>query len=394
VEQDNEKPGLTVVLFCGFIGVMFVLLWILPKADISPRERRALESFPQMGAAALLDGSYEKNIERYISDHFPFRQAWLWIDAHYNLYTGRNGFNGIYKGKEGSLIDGPVRLDESRLDANMDEIRAFAQSVDPPVAMMAVPSAGFIMKHQLPVHHEPYLDDMILTQARERLTPAVQWIDLREPFETNARSAQLYYKTDHHWTSRGAYVAYQAFARARGFSPIPEDRFDIDVSEGFYGTTYAKSCLWETPPDTIELWRYPADIRVEIRDVRQEETAWGDSFFFKNRLSGADPYAVFLDGNHSWVKITNENVAAGRLLMVKDSFAHCLAPFLAGHYREIHLIDLRYYQNSTVTEWLAANQADEILFVYGIDALVNDTNFIWLNAPNNSTRSSSARPLQ
>jgi hypothetical protein len=347
-----------------------------------------------MRAAALLDGSYEKSIERYISDHFPFRQAWLWIDAHYNLYTGRNGFNGVYKGKDGCLIDGPVRLDESRLETNMDEIRAFAQSVDTPAAMMAVPSAGFIMKHQLPVNHEPYLDDVILTKARERLTSAVQWIDLQRRFEANARDAQLYYKTDHHWTSRGAYVAYQAFAQSRGFPPMPEDRFDIAVSEGFYGTTYAKSCLWETKPDAIELWQYPANIQVEIRDIRQEETISGDSFFFKNRLSGADPYAVFLDGNHSWVKITNEDVATGRLLMVKDSFAHCLAPFLASHYREIHLIDLRYYQNNTLAQWLETNQVDEILFVYGIDDLVNDANFIWLNAPNNSTGSPSARPLQ
>jgi hypothetical protein len=391
-----------ILIFCGFITVMFLLFLALPKAGLSREERRALETAPQLTWRSVWDGSYERNAENYISDHFPLRKAWLWLEAHYGLYTGRNGSNGVYAGKEGYLIETPLPLDSARFAANLRDVRSFAESAQIPVFMMAVPSAGFILKDFLPENHLAYPDGFLLQTARERLGAPVRWIDLAGSFQTQNAPSRLYYKTDHHWTSRGAYLAYVEFAAAAGgFEPFPEESFDITVSEGFYGTAYAKSRLWEFQPDSIEIWRGPVSVQVEIQDGGYGEGGGGEdgggeggggedgsgdrgsvrasSMFFEDHLKGADPYAVFLDGNHARVRIVNQAADSDRrLLIVKDSFAHCLAPFLAGHYREIEMIDLRYYKKNLTAQFLDEMGADEVLFVYGAGSLAGDSNFVWL----------------
>ncbi|MDR1204209.1 MAG: hypothetical protein LBL26_01830 [Peptococcaceae bacterium] len=376
--QTSAHAWGLIILFCGFIAVLFVLFPALPKADLSREERRALEAAPRLSWRGLWDGSYERSAENYISDHFPFRKAWLWLEAHYELYTGRNGSNGVYAGKDGYLIETPVPVDSARFAANLEDIRLFAESAQIPVSVMAVPSAGFVLEDFLPGSHMAYPDGSLSQTARARLGPAVQWIDLADAFRSQASASPLYYKTDHHWTSRGAYLAYSEFAAAKGMTPFPEESFEITVSEGFYGTTYAKSRLWESRPDSIELWRRPVPVQVEIQDSGSGESIRASSMFFEDHLNGEDPYSVFLDGNHAQVRMINPAVDSGKLLIVKDSFAHCLAPFLAGHYREIQMIDLRYYRKNLTAQLVRETGANEVLFVYGAGGLAGDGNFVWL----------------
>ena len=115
--------------------------------------------------------------------------------------------------------------------------------------------------------------------------------------------------------------------------------------------------------------------------MRIEETGKdpveSDSMFFPSHLEEEDKYPVFLDGNHGYTKITNPGAPLGKLLLIKDSFGHCLAPFLAEQYQEIYMIDLRYYKNS-LTELAEQEGIDQVLFLYGLDNMVNDTNFVWI----------------
>ena len=177
----------------------------------------------------------------------------------------------------------------------------------------------------------------------------------------------------------GAYLAYCAFAQTRGFTPLPETAFQKVAYPNFYGTTYAQSGYWLTPPDTIELWENPElHVQVEIFDDGVEGSQKSDSVFFLENLEGEDQYTVFLNGNHSLVRITNPQAEGGKLLILKDSFSHCLAPFLANHYQEIDLIDLRYYTQSAVSDLVQERGITEILACYGLDDLVNDANFTFL----------------
>ena len=234
-----------------------------------------------------------------------------------------------------------------------------------------------MLPDELPRNHLPYPDASLLQQAQQQTANQWDWVDVQGALSGNA--AQSYYHTDHHWTSMGAYLAYCAFAQTRGFTPLPENAFQKVAYPNFYGTTYAQSGYWLTPPDTIELWENPElHVQVEIFDDGVEGSQKSDSVFFLENLEGEDQYTVFLNGNHSLVRITNPQAEGGKLLILKDSFSHCLAPFLANHYQEIDLIDLRYYTQSAVSDLVQERGITEILACYGLDDLVNDANFTFL----------------
>ncbi|MEA4854065.1 MAG: DHHW family protein [Christensenella sp.] len=382
--MDHGKHGVSfksmilIVVFCAFIGGMFVLFLALPKVQTSQEERRVLEKAPELSFQSVTDGSFEDSAERYISDHFPGRKVWLGINAYYNLLTGRNGESGMYAGKDNYLIATPINFDQSKLDANIGAINAFAENTDVPVSVMIVPSTGYVMEELLPENHKVYPDAEILDQAQSAFAGKTGWIDLRETFLAQSTKQQLYYKTDHHWTSEGAYLAYTEYADSMGFTPLARDIFTVETTDGFYGTSYAKSCLWLTPPDTLEIWRYPIRVTVEIKDDNKPEPVFSDTMFFEDRLSETDKYSVFLDGNHSMARIMNPDAKGGKLLIIKDSFAHCMAPFLAKEYSEIDMVDLRYFKRQSVSELMKERGITQVLVLYGVDDFVNDNNISFL----------------
>ena len=117
---------------------------------------------------------------------------------------------------------------------------------------------------------------------------------------------------------------------------------------------------------------------MEIHDDTTDEVKTNDSFFFADHLQEMDMYPVFLDGNHSLVKVTNEDAPDKKLLVIKDSFAHCMVPFLSEHYSEIYMVDLRYFRSTPISQLIEQNDIDETLILYGLDNLINDTNVMWL----------------
>lgn len=360
-----KKNKLLTVFFCCFIGIFMLLFFALPKNETSVNEKRELAKFPKLTVSAILDGSFESGFEDYLCDHFPLREKLVALDAYFKLFTGRNGENGVYKGKDGYLINMPVEAGEA-LEDNLEALAEFTDKTKIPVRVMIVPSVGYIMSEKLPKLHKKYYDSVVIERAEEVLKDRAEFVDLQEPFFENKSKYQIYYKTDHHWTSRGAYLAYTEFARARGFEPIADTDFDIRSYDGFFGTSYAKSALWGEPCESIEVWRYPNSVVAETTDGAGTEEH--DGMFFEEYLSEADMYSVYLGGNHALTRLTNQRNGGGKLLMLKDSYAHCLAPFLINHYSRIDMVDLRYYLNS-VSELTESENYDEILIVYGMSSL-------------------------
>ena len=187
------------------------------------------------------------------------------------------------------------------------------------------------------------------------------------------------FTTDHHWTSLGAFRAYQLICNSMAITPTPEEQFSVETYQDFYGTTYSGSAYWFNPADDIQLWVNPdnteENITVEITEG--QKTTESHSLFYKEHLTEEDKYPVFLDGNQPFVRITNTNAPDGTLIVVKDSFAHCLVPFLADNYKNIVMVDMRYYKGS-VSELIESENADQVLITYGIDNLATDTDLLWL----------------
>lgn len=374
-----RHPRAVVLLFIGIIVVMQAAFWLLPRRSFSENEKRVLSEAPQIDAAGIADGSVFRSIESYLSDHFPGRELWVGANAYLENAEGRGATEDIVRGTDGWLFTAPVSDDRETLWDNMQAITTFAEKQSVPVTMMAVPSAGAVVSDKLPALHMPYPDADLLEEARRIAGNTLHWVDLYTDFCSAEQPERLYYRTDHHWTSEGAYRAYCLLMEELGQSSVPRDDFTVEQISGFYGTSYSKSGLWLTEPDTLELWT-GSDIQAvtTVYDANRADPVTREGMFFREYLEDADKYPVFLSGNHARVHIETNADSGKRLLVIKDSYAHALAPFLAEEYSTIDLIDLRYFKQQTISSWLEENPADEILLVYGLSSLAEDKNLQWL----------------
>lgn len=374
-----RHPRAVVLLFIGIIVVMQAAFWLLPRRSFSENEKRVLSEAPQIDAAGIADGSVFRSIESYLSDHFPGRELWVGANAYLENAEGRGATEDIVRGTDDWLFTAPVSDDRETLWDNMQAITTFAEKQSVPVTMMAVPSAGAVVSDKLPALHLPYPDADLLEEARRIAGNTLHWVDLYTDFCSAEQPERLYYRTDHHWTTEGAYRAYCLLMEEQGQSSVPRDDFTVEQITDFYGTSYSKSGLWLTEPDTLELWT-DSDIQAvtTVYDANRADPVTREGMFFREYLEDADKYPVFLSGNHARVHIETNADSGKRLLVIKDSYAHALAPFLAEEYSTIDLIDLRYFKQQTISSWLEENPADEILLVYGLSSLVEDKNLQWL----------------
>lgn len=361
--MSKFRDKVLLVIFIAFVFSAPAALVFLPKAEVSVNEKRTLASVPEVSVKNILNGSFESDTETYLTDHFPLRDGLTAINSYISLYTGRNGVNGIYKGRDGYLIDAPVKEERKKTDKNIEAMMDFTEKSGIPSTLMIVPSKGYIMSDKLPENHMEYRDGEIIDYIHKKTEAVIGYVDVEGLFLKDKDEVQLYYKTDHHWTENGAYNAYVEYCREIGYEPLWE--FDKSVYEGFYGTSYSKSALWGEPSDAIELWDYPYDVTMNI----DGEENVSSRMFFMRHLSAPDKYPVYLDGNHAKTEIINNGNPDGeRLLVIKDSFAQCMVPFLANHYSEVDMIDLRYYLEP-VSELAAEKQYDRILFLFGISSI-------------------------
>ena len=362
---------LQMIIFCLFLAAMFVLFIVLPKEEYSSSEKRILEPAPEFTYEKLLFGDFRDRFEKFLADHTAGRNMWVGLAAYYQLATGNNGANGIYNCADGYLMNDPE--DMSGLMRNIGFIEEFAGHVDVPTSVLIAPSTGYICEDKLPAVHLSYKDDEYFEKIKDTLKTA-SFVDIREAFKSEyAAGNQLYYRTDHHWTAYGAYTAYRALAEELGYTANEKSAYEISSYPGFYGTTYSSSGFWLTAPDDIEVWDNKANdgsLNVAITD--NGKTDEQDELFYYSHLDEDDKYPVYLDGNHPYTVIKNSNASSDeKLLIVKDSFAHSLTPFLADHYSEIIMVDMRYYTNP-IPELIEKEGVDRVLFIYSIDNLATD----------------------
>lgn len=355
-----------------------LLYFFLPKEHYSTQEKKVLSDFPAVTAQSVFGGEFQQQLDTYLADHVPLRNQLVGFSSAYELVTGRNGKKGIYFGNDGYLIPKPTQETE-QLSKNIGFIKEFADSVDLPVYMTIVPSSGYVNPEKLPSVHETYRDGELIDKYSAKLGDSVRFVDVKAAFCEKAGSEQLYYKTDHHWTAKGAYECYCLLGDAMHFQPVAEESFQKERVDGFYGTSYSKSALWWVSPDTLECWNNKSQsknaVSVVIKDG--EDVKEHKSYYFTEHFENDDKYPAYLDGNHSVTRIKNTDAHGGKLVVVKDSYANAIIPFLSQNYSEIIMVDLRYYKND-VSVLAAQEKAEGILLLYSLDNLSQDDNLSFL----------------
>ena len=360
--KAKRSEVLTVALFCTFLGAVALGYLLLPKAAFSPLEKRNLADLPEASWSTLRSGDWGQEVETYMADHMPGRNFFVGLNAYFEYYTGRQAAKDIWV-VEDRLVEAPVQADEGAIRRNMDAVNRFAQTLGQDTTLTIVPTAGWSTgKSGYP---DAAVIPAIYAQAGENLIP----LDITDAFQGRP---ELFYRTDHHWNSAGAYEAYAACMAHWGRQVLPKTYFQVTPVENFRGSTYSRSGLWLTPGETLELWQGSDRLTVTNGETQQPH----DGVFYRERLEEADKYTVFLDGNHSLVRIHNPE-GQGRLLVIRDSFSNSLGCFLAESYAEVVLVDLRYYRQP-VSQLAAQEPFDDILICYSLGNFLSDTNLVFL----------------
>ncbi|MBO5497141.1 MAG: DUF4358 domain-containing protein [Oscillospiraceae bacterium] len=362
------------VLFCLAIFLVPALFLLTPKEDFSEREKRYLAEMPAVSAESVADGTFTEKLGVFVADHFPGRELFVGINAYYDLFAGRQETKDYLLSRDGRLFSRPTDRETDTLNSNLGFINDFSRDVAQtgagiPVSLMLVPSSGAVL-----LEDADYPDAEIISYAYEHAQTG--HVDLLTAFRSAPDPGRFYYRTDHHWTSEGAFQAACAYRRSLGLPcPVRED-YTRQSFEPFYGSAYAASGLWLTEPDSLELWYSGSRLQVT-----NETGQINDGVFYHNRLEEQDKYQVYLDGNHSLVRIENLSRRAEEersLLVIRDSFSNSLGCFLADLYDKVILVDLRYYR-LPLTELLLEEGIDEILIEYSVDNFLHDANLAFLS---------------
>lgn len=364
----------TCTLFCSFLGVMFLLFLLLPRDNFSQLEKRYLAEAPEANREKILSGRFGEELEDYVDDHMPGRDFFVGLNAYYELLTGRQISAKVCVAARGRLIEPPVSMNLAAVEKNMAAINAFADSIGQRVDMMLVPSAGFILQDTILGLHDPYQDDAYIREIYAQAGENISCIDLTEQFREMPQREALYYRTDHHWTSFGAYTAYASYMDFVGRDALSQEAFTVERVPNFRGSTYSRSGLWLTKGEPLELWNAGDSFTVTNEDAGKPH----EGLFYRERLEELDKYTVFLDGNHSLVRIENRKaVGNGKLLVIRDSFSNCFGTFLANSYETVVLADLRYFKQP-LSELVREEDFTDILVCYSIGNFLSDPNLVWL----------------
>ena len=371
--KNRLDQWISVIGFCVVLGIMAALYVVLPERDFSETEKRYLEDFPVFTWDSLASGEFGADIETYMADHIPGRDFLVGLNAYFENVTGRQVAKDIYVAEEDRLVEAPVEWDGMLAQQNMSAINMFADTIGAEVDFMIVPSAGWAMEDSIKGLADPYNDEQMISDLYALAGDNLNTVDILSVYQDMERK-DLYYHTDHHWTSLGAYTAYRTYMQSVGRDYRAQEDFTVDTAEGFYGTTYSRSALWLTPAEPLEMWT--GSENLSVTNGESDEVQAG--VFYEERLQEADKYTVYLDGNHSVVRIENpDNAGKGKLLVIRDSYANCLGCFLAESYESVVLVDLRYYKEA-ISELYAQENFDDVLVCYSLSNFMTDTNLVWL----------------
>ena len=348
-------------IICIIISVIIVTLLNVfifsNKVYYSENEFRYLSKFNTITFETILNRKTMDNIEEYLSDHFPLREGFIKLKNRVELLLGKKNINGVYI-TDKYLIEEYNGFDKK--DKFINILNNFKENnKDINISLMLVPTSISVNGEYLPnyIDTEAQINDIKYVYDKVNLNK-INVIDVLK----NSKE-QVYYKTDHHWTTHGAYLAYKEFSK--NYKKIELKK----VTNEFKGTIYSKVLISDL---TDDIFIYEPEFNLKVSYNKGNEVVVKDTLYNMSYLNEKDKYSLFLDNNNPIIKITNEDLKNKKnILVVKDSYANSFVPFLTNDYKEVHVIDPRYYLGS-ISDYVKENKIEEVLFLYNINTLNND----------------------
>lgn len=363
----------------GLIGKIFILClflvmavnFIVPDKEKSDEENRVLESMPKLSLASITTGDFMEQWEAYMSDQFVGRNVWRKLKVGLDRLGGSSMENGVFIGKDGQLLEDIALPDDGQYSENIKAVKNFAQTYsDIPVTVMLVPDAASILSGSLPSFASVEDQRQMFSMVERGLGDSVNWVDVYSILNSR-KTEKLYYKTDHHWTTQGAFYVFRETAAGFGIEgDVSDDYVSYTVTDSFNGVLAAKSGVGLSEKESIEIYA-PASGDDDVVVNYVDEARKTSSLYDSSKLETRDKYAVFFGGNTSVMDIKTVSPSSKRLLVVKDSFANCFIPFLTPYYREIVVVDPRYY-SGTMKDIMDTYRITDALIMYSGNTFVTD----------------------
>ncbi len=356
-----------IIIFFAVCVCMLAGYIVLPQKDFSDMENRYLQKRPEVSAESLLDGSFMDSFETYTNEQIPLRNMFVKVKAVCVWLTGSSENDGIAKGEDSYLFDKVLAVSD-KMHKNIASISNFAKSTDREIYVAIAPTSTWVNAERLP-EGMPVLDE---TSCSNELTDALKGIKnahmiyLYEALYVH-KDEQLYYRTDHHWTTKGAGYAYEEIAENMGLEKKNIEDYEKHVAEDFRGTHYAKYKGIFVEPDEIEYY----DVPIKELELEKQRV---DNLIDEGKLSGYDKYAAFMYGNDGKYTVHADKGEGRDLIILKDSYANCLIPYLVMNYDTVTAIDLRYF-GGKVSEVLGENPDADVLLLYNWTFMNEDNHF-------------------
>ncbi|MCH5323796.1 MAG: hypothetical protein J1E39_01160 [Eubacterium sp.] len=374
------------LLTLGLVGAIALIIPIttiikasgMPERSFSETENRYLADLPKFSWESVRDEEFMEDFEEYFSDRFILREEWINIKNSVDRLLGKTEIKNIFT-IDGRMMEAWKGWDEAGLNANLNAMAEFAEnhSQNQKVYFMLSPNAQEIYKDTLPAFCGA-ADQKAFIDSCYGISDNIYGIDVYSALY-GARNDYIFYRTDHHWTSGGAFLAYREAGEVMGYEPYSIDKFNIEhASNEFRGTLYSQTLDNSVKPDIIDFY-IPAggSPQQTLHVFDGEKTEKYYSLYFREYLDKKDKYSSFLGLNVPMLEIEtelSEDVDKGSLLIFKDSYANTLIPFLTNHYSKITVLDLRYINLPLADMGVDTNSYGSILFMYNTITFSEDTN--------------------
>ena len=375
----NLKSAPLAICFFGFLFGFMILDMAWPKREKSELENRPLEQVPAFSWQSLFKNEWTQKYDKYVKDQVAFRDQWINLRARAEYFQAKTENNEIIFGQDsaGTMMFTKfysLGKNESTYRSNADAVARFAERHPDKVSFMLTPSASVVYSDKLPIgiplaDENYYLDEIFSITGK-----SAQNFDLRTIFEEN-KEDYIFYRTDHHWTTYGAYLAYQEFCSQNGLTPFDLSAHEAVEVPDFYGTSYSRSRLWNAVPDILTYYPLDNPMTVEVTgELKPPNDKTDGTMYNLKALDTKDKYACFLWGNNGYSTIKGDG--EGSILVIKDSYGNSFIPFLTENYEKIGVIDFRYWK-SNIEE--LANEYDKILILHNFQTFYQDNGIRKLN---------------
>ncbi len=393
----HKKIGI-IIFALILIALPVITVVTLPDEEtpFSENENRYLSAFPELSLKTVKDESFMTGFEDWFSDRFYGRETWISAMNNSETLLGKTEISTVYT-KDDQMMqilseyaDIGSEYTEEKIETNIDIINNFAEKYsDIPVYFMLCPtSVGIYGEDLLPnaVLNVCVDEEEMINSCYRALSSGVTEINVYDALY-NAKDSYIYYRTDHHWSSLGAYTAYAAAGDILSYTPYALSDFDVETaSTEFQGTLFSKTLDQSVTKDEIDFYTL-ADGGVTSTLTSSNgitETAY-DSIFFTEYLSVKDKYSAYTGENAAIVTIksthsgetSTEADADKSILIIKDSYANTMIQFLVNNYDTITMIDMRY-TNMSLSDLVNVEDYDQVLFLYNCITFADDADLVKL----------------